>query len=213
MKAPSCVVIDYGIGNVFSVLHALKSLGVNAVLTRDRAEILAADRVILPGVGAFGRAADRLRAYGLDDTIRGFVDIGRPFLGICVGMQLLMSRGNEFGVHRGLDIIPGTVEKIDITTEVGTKLRVPLIGWYPITPVKESLSGTPLEHASYDAAYYFVHSYAVQPDNPENCLASVIHQGHPVTAAVRHENAIGVQFHPERSGADGLALLNRFIAL
>ena len=132
MSSTSCIVLDYGIGNVFSVLHALEACGTKATLSRDRAEILAADRIILPGVGAFGRAADRLRDLGLDETIHEFIRTERPFLGICVGMQLLMDVGYEFGEHRGLGVIGGTVEKIAFTDSDGRPVRVPLIGWYPL---------------------------------------------------------------------------------
>lgn len=212
-----CVVIDYGIGNVFSVMHALRSLGVEADLSSDPDRILAADRVVLPGVGAFGRAAERLRGLGLDETTSAFIATGRPFLGICVGMQLLMEEGHEFGTHPGLGIFPGTVDKVDITEEDGRRLRVPLIGWYPLTPPPGQdasvFRGTPLEGARDGDAYYFVHSFAVRPADPAAVLATVSHAEQPVPAAIRKDNVIGVQFHPERSGEAGLALLDRFLKL
>lgn len=217
MTSPSCVVVDYESGNVFSVLNALRSLGTEAELTRDPARILAADRVVLPGVGAFGRATERLRGHGLDETIAAFIDTGRPFLGICVGMQILMEKGYEFGTHRGLGVIPGTVEKIDIRDAAGQPLRVPVIGWYPIeAPVEagtEVLRGTPLQDMQQRSAFYFVHSFAVRPRDPAAVLATVTHAGEPVTAAIRKDNVIGVQFHPERSAETGLAVLDRFLKL
>ena len=217
MSSPSCVVVDYGIGNVFSVMHALSNLGVKPVLSGDHEVIRSADRVILPGVGAFGRAAQRLKALGLNDVLKDFIQTERPFLGICVGMQLLMRHGSEFGTHDGLDIIPGTVEKIDITGDDGKKLRVPLIGWYTLSPAldpsSDAYQSTPLAALPADAALYFVHSFAVRPENTDAVLANAMYAGHPITAAVHCNNVIGLQFHPERSGAVGLLLLDRFLKL
>lgn len=212
-----CVVIDYGSGNTFSVMHALRSLGIEADLSRDPDCILAADRVLLPGVGAFGRASERLRGLGLDKTVRTFIETGRPFLGICVGMQLLMEEGHEFGTHPGLGVIPGTVDKIDIADGDGRRLRVPLIGWYSLDPPPGqdagAFRGTPLEGARSGDAYYFVHSFAVQPADPDAVLATVTHGGQSVPAAIRKDNVVGTQFHPERSGEAGLAVLDRFLKL
>lgn len=217
MRSPSCVVVDYESGNVFSVLNALRSLGTEAELTRDPARILAADRVVLPGVGAFGKAAERLGGHGLYETIWEFIETGRPFLGICVGMQILMEEGHEFGTHTGLGVIPGTVEKIDIRDTAGQALRVPVIGWYPIeAPIEQGLQafrGTPFEDVQERSAFYFVHSFATCPRDPATVLATVTHAGRPVTAAIRKDNVIGVQFHPERSAETGLALLDGFLKL
>lgn len=212
MSASRCVIVDYGIGNVFSVGHALRSRGAEVALKRDAAAILSADRVILPGVGAFGRAADRLRDYGLDETLLRFIETGRPFLGICVGMQLLMTRGHEFGVHDGLGVIAGEVRKVSGTGPDGQPLRVPLIGWYPVEP-GGGYEGTLMEGAPAEDAYYFVHSYAAEPDAPEDVLAFVRHGDATVTAVARRDNVVGTQFHPERSGEAGLALLDRFLSL
>lgn len=216
MKSPTCVVIDYDTGNTFSVMHALKRLGVEAKLTRNEQHIMAADRVILPGVGAFGRAAEKLRSFGLEDIILKFLQTERPFLGICVGMQLLMSKGYEFGVHNGLNIIPGTVKKVSITENSGKPVRIPLIGWYPITPIaaeENFISSVPFKNILTESAYYFVHSYAVQPQNPHSVLASVKHADQSIVAAIHKDNVIGVQFHPERSGHNGLILLDKFLSL
>lgn len=213
-STPTCAVVDYGIGNVFSVTQALRKLGADVVLTGDPARILAADRVILPGVGAFGRAAERLRTLGLDGVLVRYVETGRPFLGICVGMQLLLARGLEFGEHKGLGLFDGSVEKVDITDKDGRAQRVPLIGWFPIeTPEarQDGLADQVLDSGGTGAAYYFVHSYAARPADPEAARAIVRHGDHAITAAIGRDNVLGVQFHPERSGAHGLALLNRFL--
>lgn len=216
MKSPTCVVIDYGIGNIYSVTRALQACGVEATLTGDPGAIRTADRVILPGVGAFGRAADRLRSLGLDAEIRRFVETGRPFLGICVGMQLLLTEGTEFGHHRGLDLFKGSVDKVDVRDSGGRPARVPLIGWYGLdVPAHdaERWRGTILEGNPAGAAFYFVHSFAAWPADMDATLAVVRHGEQEVVAAVHRDNVLGVQFHPERSGPHGLALLERFAAL
>lgn len=213
MSNPTCVVVDYGIGNTFSVTRALEKCGVEPTLTGDLDAIRSAERLILPGVGAFGRAADRLRALGLDEAILRFVESGRPFLGICVGMQLLMSVGTEFGQHAGLGLLEGSVDKIDISDPDGRPARVPLIGWYELQAPQGSPTrwgGTPLDGSPDGAAYYFVHSYAAKPKNQDAVLAVARHGTQEVAAAVQRDNVFGLQFHPERSGPHGLALLKRF---
>lgn len=214
MTSTSCIVVDYGIGNVFSVLHALQSCGVSATFSGDRDAIMAADRVILPGVGAFGRAADRLRDLGLDETIHNFIRTERPFLGICVGMQLLIETGFEFGEHQGLGLISGTVEKINFADAQGRPVRVPLIGWYPVGPGHATArdAAAILSVAQSEEAYYFVHSFEARLKDEELVLAWVDHGTHRVVAAVRKDNVYGVQFHPERSGQAGLDLLRNFLS-
>ena len=214
MKSPSCVIVDYGIGNVFSVMQTLRHRGFEVELTSDRATILAADRGILPGVGAFGRAVDTLRDMGLDDTIRNFIANERPFLGICVGMQVMMEEGREFGVHKGLGLFKGKVVKIDKADENGVKLRVPLIGWNtPIPTAVGRWDRTPLAVAPLRTDYYFVHSFEVQADDAKDVAAVIpVGNGH-ITAAIQRDNIMGVQFHPERSATGGQAFLDGFMAL
>lgn len=214
MTSRSCVVVDYGIGNVFSVTQALRQLGADVQLTSDRATILGADRLILPGVGAFGRAVDTLRTMGLDETLHRFIETGRPFLGICVGMQILMEEGLEFGNHKGLGFFKGRVAKIDISDEEGRKLRVPLIGWNtPVPPAPGRWDGTLFATLPPSTDFYFVHSFAVQADDPTDVAAEVAVGSGRVTAAIRKDNITGVQFHPERSAAGGQAFLDGFMAL
>ena len=203
------VVIDYGIGNVFSVCNALQTLGADVSLTRSLQEIRDADRLILPGVGAFACAMEALDSYGLADSIKLYVETGKPFLGICIGMQLLMDRSMEFGQHEGLGFIAGKVERILNTNEAGERVRVPHIGW---TNLREDqpFTGTPLASVG-DGAVYFVHSYHCKPDDDRHVLSTVDYDGLTVTAAIRHENVIGVQFHPERSGIVGKNILNSFV--
>lgn len=213
MKTKKVIIIDYGIGNVFSVIRAIERLGFEAELTSDPSKILCASRVILPGVGAFGRAANKLRDAGLDYAIYDYVDTGKPFLGICVGMQLLLERGEEFGQHRGLGIIPGNVSRISTIVQTGRSSRVPLIGW---TSVKEARygawEGTPFSPDASQNAFYFVHSYQAVVTDSTHCIAVHRHGDAEIVSAIRSENVLGVQFHPERSAETGQRFLFNFIA-
>lgn len=215
MTFKSCAVVDYGLGNVYSVMRAIEQLEGSATLTADPDEIAAADRVILPGVGAFGGAAERLRELRLEEPILQFANSGRPFLGICVGMQLLMELGTEFGEHRGFGLIGGSVNRMDLTDSEGGKARIPLIGWHPLQPPAEKgydlWADTPLDGVEGDNAFYFVHSFAAQLTDPADALAVTNHGGHEVIAAVRRDNVIGTQFHPERSSTFGLNFLEKFL--
>jgi glutamine amidotransferase len=211
------VVVDYGIGNVFSVCNALRRLGEDPHLTGDLLAIGQADRLILPGVGAFARCMDGLRERGLVDALRDYVGTGRPFLGICVGMQMLMDRSLEFGESTGLGFISGTVERIASQGSGGEHLRVPHIGWAPLQPTggtRERWLETPLARGDLTHnAVYFVHSYHCVPADLSDRLAYVDYGGTEITAAVRRANIFGVQFHPERSGSVGQKVLQSFLEL
>jgi len=208
------VVVDYGIGNVFSVCNALRAIGCEAELTGDLAAIRKADRVILPGVGAFARAMDALHTKGISDALRVFVGTGRPFLGICIGMQVLMDRSSEFGDTEGLGFVSGTVDRIASQSPSGQHLRVPHIGWAPLIPssgaAHDCWRETALEGAA--EAVYFVHSYHCQPTKPQQRVAHVNYDGLEITAAIRRDNIMGLQFHPERSGKAGQRILQQFLA-
>lgn len=212
MRTKSCVVVNYEIGNVFSVMQALKRNGTEAELTGDLDRVRNAERLILPGVGAFGRAADRLCALGLDHAISDFIASERPFMGICVGMQLLMERGLEFGEHQGLGYFKGTVEKIDLQNDSGDPQQVPVIGWNAVhEPTEGRWVGTPFASVDASNAYYFVHSFSVRPENAQDvCAVAQVGTGQ-VVAALQRDNILGVQFHPERSSDGGLAFLNAFL--
>jgi glutamine amidotransferase len=203
------VVIDYGIGNVFSVCNALRAIGADVSLTRSSQDIRHADRLILPGVGAFARAMEALNGFSLSEAILEYVKTGKPFLGICIGMQVMMERSTEFGVHQGLGLFEGVVERIADTNPAGERIRVPHIGWSSLRP-ETSLEDTPLAAAG-DGSVYFVHSFHCQPVDRSHVLATVDYDGLPVTAAIRRDNVVGVQFHPERSGLVGQRILNRFV--
>jgi glutamine amidotransferase len=212
MDKRKVVVVDYGMGNVFSVMQALDRLGVVGELTSEPVRILGADRVILPGVGAFGRAADKLRSLGLDEAILQYVATGKPFMGICVGMQLLMSKGEEFGTHAGLGIIPGTVRRISARSEYGSECKIPLIGWVSVErSYDHAWIGTPFDGIGEQNAFYFVHSFQADVENAEHCIAVHRLGDQSITSAVRYENVLGVQFHPERSALAGQRFLDAFI--
>ena len=198
--------IDYGAGNLRSAAKALEAAGAADVsVTADPAAVLAADRIVLPGVGAFGACAAALRAIpGMEEALNEAVCTrARPFLGICVGMQLMASEGHEFGVHKGLGWVPGAVRRM-----APDGLKIPQIGWNEVAPTGTGTSGTGLVEPGWA---YFVHSYALQVENPADVAATAIY-GSPITAAVQRDTMLGVQFHPEKSQSYGLSLLARWLA-
>jgi len=193
-------IVDYGMGNLRSVEKALEHVGVTASITSDAGDVRAADGVILPGVGAFPRAMERIRELGLDELIVERRDEGVPILGICLGLQLLFDSSTELGGADGLGLLEGPVRELE-----AEGLKVPHIGWEPVRWERESRladgipSGTP---------FYFVHSFAPRPRS-EDLLGSAEY-GARFTCAAERENVFGVQFHPEKSSAAGLRLLSNF---
>lgn len=199
-------VIDYGAGNLRSVMHALKHLHVTDVqLVQTPDQLQGADKIILPGVGAFGAGMDKLHEQALVDPIREAVDAGVPYFGICLGMQFLFESSDEMGEHEGFGILPGSVTRFPKFED----LKVPHMGWNQLQPTREStmLAGLP-----DDAYAYFVHSYYCVPENPDDVLITVDY-GIPFTAGVERDNVFGVQFHPEKSQTVGLQLLRNFLAV
>lgn len=200
------VVIDYGAGNLRSAAKALEAAGAAGVhVSADPAELAAADRIVLPGVGAFGACASALRAIpGLEASLnQAVMTRGVPFLGICVGMQLMADEGHEFGVHKGLGWVRGTVKRMAPRDSAGHSLKIPQIGWNEVQP-----QGATLVANGYG---YFVHSYAIEAAEPGD-IAATCDYGAPVVAAIQHDNMLGVQFHPEKSQGYGLELLARWLA-
>ena len=203
MVSERLALIDYGAGNLHSVENALRAAGATAVeVTADPRVVLAADRIVLPGVGAFRACMDALSAIpGMVDALnRRVLWDGRPFLGVCVGMQMMADAGEEFGRHPGLGWIPGTVAKLEPADPAA---RIPHMGWNDVTPVIDHPIIVPGEA-------YFLHSFAFHPTDASDLAATTDHGGQ-VTAAVARDNLVGVQFHPEKSQAYGLALLQRFL--
>lgn len=210
------LVVDYGIGNVFSVCNALRAVGAHVELTGNPHSIRNADRILLPGVGAFARAMTALQAGGIADALRDFAASGRPFLGICIGMQVLMDRSTEFGDHAGLSLVPGEVLRVEDQGALGKARRVPHIGWATLqTDASEPhWTGTPLSKIRTGIdALYFVHSYHCMPRSMQDRLAFAEYDGTKITAAIQRDNIMGTQFHPERSGIAGQLVLRSFLDL
>ena len=197
-------IVDYGVGNLFSLKSSFAALGVQAVVTRDLAVLEDAERIVLPGVGAFGDAAQKLRESGLAEAVRRQALAGKPLLGICLGMQLLFDKSYEYGEHAGLGLIPGTVKPI--AGVIPANYKIPHMGWNPLCLCKKD---HPLwKFIREGDAVYFVHSYYAA-----ECAQSVIataEYGAELTAAVARGSVCGCQFHPEKSGAVGLSILRAF---
>lgn len=207
-------IIDYGCGNLLSVTRAFERCGAAPTLSHDPAEIEKAERLVLPGVGAFADGMQGLRERSLIDPIRRFAASGRPLLGICLGMQMLATQSTEFGEHDGLNLIPGRVVAVPAVGLDGTAHKIPHIGWTDITPpVPGRWSNTMFEGTGEGTSVYLVHSFHFVPDNPVHRLADCFYNGHQIAAAVQAGNTLGCQFHPEKSGEAGLKLLAAFLRL
>lgn len=198
-------IIDYGVGNLFSLCSSLQSIGAEAVVTPDADTIRGADRIILPGVGAFADAAAKLRATGLDKVLLEEAAKGKPIMGICLGMQMLFEVSYEYGEHQGLGLIPGRV--IPMAGYIPEGLKIPHIGWNPLI-LKGAEKHPLLRYVNEGDCVYFVHSYFAT-----DCTDAVIataEYGRELTAAVACGNVMGCQFHPEKSGPVGLSILRAF---
>ena len=193
-------IVDYGMGNLRSVQKAFEYLGVDARIGSDRALLADASHIVLPGVGAFADAVAALRRGGLDEELKRQIASGKPFLGICLGMQLLFDRSFEDGEHKGLSLVPGEAVRFDVKG-----LKVPHIGWNTVRVVKETL----LFKGAEDLCFYFVHSYHAASVAPD-CVETVCEYGCEFVSSVNRDNVFGVQFHPEKSGEAGLKLLKNF---
>ncbi|MBQ8338743.1 MAG: imidazole glycerol phosphate synthase subunit HisH [Oscillospiraceae bacterium] len=196
-------IIDYGVGNLFSLKSSLDFLRVESVVTDDKEVLASADRIILPGVGAFGDAAKKLRDSGLADFVKEQAKAGKPLLGICLGMQLLFDKSFEYGEHEGLGLISGEIRPI--SDVIPADLKIPHIGWNALDFTKENLLFRYINNGDH---VYFVHSfYGV---NCEESTIATSEYGAPLTAAVAKGNVFGCQFHPEKSGKVGLNILRAF---
>ncbi|MGF1931653.1 imidazole glycerol phosphate synthase subunit HisH [Enterococcus casseliflavus] len=199
-------IIDYGVGNLFSLSRSLDYLGVDCQITHSLAELKAADRILLPGVGAFGDARQKLAELSLIEPIQELAAAGKPFLGICLGMQLLFDSSEEFGTHAGLGLIPGRIVSMQSAfEEAKLNLKVPQIGWNRLTVRKESPLVSGLGEQDF---VYYVHSYFAT-DCQEYVIADSDY-GLAIPGIVQKDNVFGTQFHPEKSGAVGLKILKAF---
>jgi glutamine amidotransferase len=208
-------VIDYGLGNLLSVRRGLEYCGATAVVTSDPTEILNASHVVLPGVGAFRTGMHAMEQSGLVEVVHEVVRTGKPFLGICLGMQLLFDDSVEFELTPGLGILPGHVVEIPATTTAGARQKIPHIGWRGIAPSQGSFDWqhTFMGDVQPGEATYFVHSFMASTARSQDTLAQCNYGGRSVCAAVARDNVMGTQFHPEKSGPVGLRVLNRFLAI
>lgn len=225
MKKEKVVIVDYGLGNLFNLQRAIEKVGGESEISENREQILNADKLLLPGVGAFEKGMKGLNDCGLTSTIIEFANSGRQILGICLGMQLLMSYSEEHGLHKGLGLIKGRVVRFKESIQGGELYKIPQIGWN-ILKLPEQLQkvdkfGKPIKYLHWketilkdlaDALFmYFLHSYIVVLDNPEDCLASTEYGQDKFCSVVGKDNIVGCQFHPERSGNKGLKILKNFI--
>lgn len=213
MSTPEVTVIDYGVGNLLSVQRGFEHCGAKVNLTADPEQILAAKRVVLPGVGAFGNAMQALERLSLVAVIRELAHRKTPLLGICLGMQLLLDESGEFGNTAGLGLIPGRVIPIPVHSVEGQPQKIPHIGWSALQPSSTSgdWSGTLLQDNRPGEAAYFVHSFMAAPSDPAHRIAECVYGGHLIPAVIGRDQIIGCQFHPEKSGEAGLKILRRFI--
>lgn len=196
-------IIDYGVGNLFSLSSSLKAVGADTVITGDPDKIKRADKLILPGVGAFGDAIGKLKAEGLDKIIKNEAENGKPLLGICLGMQLLFDKSYEFGEYEGLGLIKGNV--VPMEGRIPQKLKIPHIGWNALKIKKKIPAFSEIKDGD---CVYFVHSFFA--DDCEESVAATTEYGIEITAAAANGNIVGCQFHPEKSGEIGLSILRAF---
>ncbi len=203
-------IIDYGVGNLFSLKSSFDSLGIEACISSDTDFIRRADRIVLPGVGAFRDAARKLKESGLESIVKEEAESGKPLLGICLGMQLLLDKSHEFGEYEGLGLVPGEVRPIReaLKRHKAEKLKIPQMGWNALKMSNKS----PLFSDTIEGEHmYFVHSFYC--DSPEEYVTSYCEYGFDVTSSIQNRNVFGCQFHPEKSGEAGLRILKAFSRL
>jgi len=209
-KSPKIAVIDYGLSNLYSISKALARFTDKVFITDELSGLNSADAVVLPGVGAFEEGMKGLEARGLTEGIKKFAISGRPILGICLGAQLLLSKGYEFGVFDGLDLIKGEVVKFP----EAVKEKIPHIGWNEIYPPESGQwNKTIFDFSGKKANMYFIHSYIMKPEKSENILALTSYAGFEFCSAIRQKNIYGCQFHPEKSAEQGLGIIKNFVGL
>jgi glutamine amidotransferase len=204
------LIIDYKLGNLFSVNQALTNIGLNVSITSNAAEIESANAIVLPGVGAFGDAMNNLNNLSLINPIKKFVDSGKPFLGICLGLQLLFSESEEFGLSRGLGLVKGRVKRFNNTNKEGETRKVPQIAWNQIHITdSKSWENTPLNNIKEGEFMYFVHSFYVEPEEPVG-LSQTNYDGQIYISSIQKNNLFACQFHPEKSANEGLKIYNNW---
>lgn len=203
--APKVAIVDYALGNLFSIKHACERVGLDSIITSDKEEILDADGVLLPGMGAYGDAMQTLHKLDLVTILRDIAASGRPLIGVCLGIQLLLSESEEFGHHKGLGIIDGSVVLLDHPHEGERILKVPQIGWNQLNAAR-SWEGTMLQSVPNNEYMYFVHSFVPRPENPGVILSKTNYGGIEFCSSIEYKNIFACLFHPERSGVIGLKI-------
>src|SRR3972149_2543005 len=202
------LIIDYKLGNLFSVNQALTNIGLNVRITSNANEIKSADAIVLPGVGAFSHAMNNLRGLNLINPIKRSIDSGKPFLGICLGLQLLFSESEEFGLTKGIGLAKGTVKRFNNNNRDGDTRKVPQIGWNRIHKINGiSWKNTPLCDIKEGEFMYFVHSFFVEPEEPVG-LSQTNYNGQNYVSSIQKDNLFACQFHPEKSAQEGLKIYN-----
>ncbi|MBS3067616.1 imidazole glycerol phosphate synthase subunit HisH [Candidatus Micrarchaeota archaeon] len=217
MKDQKITIVDYGMGNLFSIERAINYIGAKAEITSDRLKIANADKLILPGVGAFGKAMDELKERKIIEAVYRFVESKKPLLGICLGMQLLFTESFEFGHHKGLDLIKGRVIRFRDPDPNWVNFKIPQIGWNKIkSPGEEPWDywkNTILESIPTGCFFYFVHSYICVPENKKYSIAESEYGKDLYCAVINKDNVWGCQFHPEKSGEAGLKIYRNFLKI
>lgn len=202
------LIIDYKLGNLFSVNQALTNIGLNVSITTNPEEIESADAIVLPGVGAFSDAMNNLNNLNLIDHIKKFADSGKPFMGICLGLQLLFSESEEFGNTKGLGLVKGRVKRFPNNNNDGVTRKVPQIAWNQIHKISnKSWNNTPLNSIKEGEFMYFVHSFYVEPEEPVG-LSETNYDGQIYVSSIQKNNLFACQFHPEKSAQEGLKIYN-----
>lgn len=207
------VIVDYQLGNLFSVNQALKNIGLDTVISSDPVSLQDADAVVLPGVGAFGDAMDNLHRLNLTQPLLRFIESGKPFLGICLGLQLLFTESEEFGSSKGLNIIPGKVKRFANNDLEGNTVKVPQIAWNRIFPGNGGWKNTPLEGIQEGEYMYFVHSFFVEPENEQVVLTKTTYKNTRYVSGILKDNIFACQFHPEKSAGEGLKIYQQWATI
>lgn len=207
-------IIDHEMGNMYSVDHACKYAGLNSIITKDKDIIMNSDAAILPGVGAFGNCMNNLNRLDLISPINDFVTTGKPFLGICLGLQLLFTESEEFGYTKGLNLVEGSVVKFSKETADGKTLKVPQTGWNHIyeSANENHWDDSVLKNTSSREFMYFVHSYYVKPTHKKDILTLTSYEGIEYCSGIKKNNITAFQFHPEKSGTEGIKIYHNWIS-
>ncbi len=212
MGLKKIVIIDYNLGNLFSVKQACDTVGLNSVISSSKEDIIDADALILPGVGAFNEAMKNLVDLGLDTVIKFKVNKGVPLFGVCLGLQLLFTESEEFGTGKGLDLIPGIIKKFPINFQ-NQSIKVPHISWNTIYKSSQNWDQTPLSNLNEDEFMYFVHSFYVIPSNKACVLTNTNYDGIEFCSSIEINNIFATQFHPEKSGNNGLSIYKEWATI